>query len=368
MRVRIERRALAEAWALVSGAAEPRRAASPVLRCVRLRASGGMLTLAATDGEVCAQAEAAGAEVTLDGEALVDAANGRAILQAIEDREITLTADGNVFVVGADSRTSFEMPSQDPASWPEPPADDGGGREVESDVLANLLEMAGFAAAEGDGAVPACRGVALYCAGEALLAAATDGKRLAVAGVDRGGGRPALVPERAVRLLSAHLSGLPAGTLVSLEAGEAEIACHRPGASLRARLLSGRFPDWRTVMPRDEPAGKGVVNAKELAAAVKQAAIMADADDRRLSLAFSRSGLVLEASSRADGRSRVPLPLAYEGADVALCLDHKFLTDFLRAAKGAELSVEVRAADRPVVLRRGPEWTYVVMPMTAGGG
>jgi DNA polymerase-3 subunit beta len=80
-------------------------------------------------------------------------------------------------------------------------------------------------------------------------------------------------------------------------------------------------------------------------------------------LQFSKKGLVLTSQSPGAGEATVNFPCKYEGADLAIGFNPTFLVDALRVVDSDEISFELSAPNRPGLLKGGPNFQYVIMPV-----
>jgi DNA polymerase-3 subunit beta len=71
-------------------------------------------------------------------------------------------------------------------------------------------------------------------------------------------------------------------------------------------------------------------------------------------------------SSRAAdvGESTVDLPIPFDGADVTITFDPKFVADFLRILdSGTSIKINLIDSESPAVLTTDDGYRYVVMPL-----
>jgi DNA polymerase-3 subunit beta len=80
-------------------------------------------------------------------------------------------------------------------------------------------------------------------------------------------------------------------------------------------------------------------------------------------LAFSKKGLVLSSRSPESGEATVNFPARYEGADVEVGFNPAFLIEALKVVGTDDISLEMTAPNRPCLLRGGPDFLYVIMPV-----
>ena len=106
-----------------------------------------------------------------------------------------------------------------------------------------------------------------------------------------------------------------------------------------------------------------------LHSAIKQAAIVASSESRGIDFTFGNGSLVLSGLTADVGESRVELPIAYDGAEIVLCLDHRFVTDFLRVLDPEKtFTLNIVDADNAALCETDDGYGYVVMPLARDRG
>jgi DNA polymerase-3 subunit beta len=78
---------------------------------------------------------------------------------------------------------------------------------------------------------------------------------------------------------------------------------------------------------------------------------------------FGKHGLVLSSRSPEAGEATVNYPCKFEGADVEIGFNPAFLIEALKVVDTDEFSLELTASTRPGLLRGGPDFLYVIMPV-----
>ena len=100
-------------------------------------------------------------------------------------------------------------------------------------------------------------------------------------------------------------------------------------------------------------------------AAVRQAAIMTDDDSKKVVFHFAKRKLTLEAQGATAGRSKIELPLEYEGKAVDINFNPAFVVDMLRVLDPDEsLVLELVDGNTPALFRAGDSYAYLVMPLS----
>lgn len=366
MKANYHREGLLAAVQLASAAVAPRDV-KPILRNLKAIAEADRCTLMATDLELGIRLEVRGVKVEEPGEAILPAARTLSILREATDEELHLEANAEKCLVRG-QYNEFEMPSEDPANFPDVPAFTADRyHELTAGQLREMIRRTIFAAAVENPRY-AVTGVLWELEGDQARLIATDGRRLAV---DQGTatvfgehdtkGQTPVVPTKAMGLLERNLS----------DADEVVRVCFRPNevlfkterAMVYSRLVEGRYPAYREVFPK-KPTSKVPLSVGPFYSAVRQAAIMTDEESKKVTFGFAKGKLTLQASGAETGRSKVELPIEYDGKAIDIRFDPKYLTDMLRVLDtDAALTLELVDGNSPALFRVG-NYSYIVMPLT----
>jgi DNA polymerase-3 subunit beta len=135
-------------------------------------------------------------------------------------------------------------------------------------------------------------------------------------------------------------------------------------AVIYSRLVEGRFPDYRQVLPKKQTV-KVSLAAAAFQAAVRQAAVMADADSKRVAFRFAKNKLTLEAQGQTSGRSKVELAIAYDAKAIDINFNPDFVVEMLKVLPAeAELTLDLIDGASPALFKSGADYSYLVMPLT----
>lgn len=392
MKVVCDRAALLDAVNLVSGAVAA-RTPRPQLTCVKLAASksGGVgeLSLVATDGELSLSLKVAQVDVQQAGEALIPADKLRQIISA-EDTEPTLTLeveDEAMHIRGKDAHFKvFGYPATD---FPPIPAfaDVVAGSKGQDKAKAVFTHSAGglesliartvFATAKETSRY-AINGVLFKRDGKRLEMVATDGRRLALCRSNLSASDKdtkaisCIIPTKGLtmlqRLFSApedHVQVAITDNQIYFNVGSADGKTGEGRAVLSSNLVEGSFPPYEDVIPKDHD--KRVTFDKDvLNSAVKRAALLTNEESRGVRLHFQGKNKQLELSSRAPemGEAQVTVDIAkYDGDDIEIGFNPAFITDALKVINDPEVILELKAQNKPGLIRSGTDFVYVVMPV-----
>ena len=317
----------------LAAVALPSRDVKPILRNLKVVGDKNGWTLMATDLELGVRLELRSVKVEKAGEALLPASKLTAILREATDDEVTIEADGSGSrVIGA--HAEFDMPGEDPGEFPEIVGfKDDKYHEVTAGSLREMIRRTVFAAAR-ESARYSMTGVLWEFAGEQVRLVATDGRRLAVASssaVNHGAGdtkgRRTSSPPRRWACWNGSCKTPPNRCASSSIPTK---RCSRPsGPSIYSRLVEGRYPNYQEVIPK-KTGVKILLETGTFQSAVRQAAIMTDEETKRVIFTFTKGKLTLQAEASESGKSKVELPLDYDGKELKINFDANFLTDMLR--------------------------------------
>lgn len=367
MKLDCEREALQQDCQLVAAAAAVRDV-KPILRNIKAVASGDRCTLMATDLELGIRLEVRSPTVLQAGSAMLPAARLLSILRESTDDRLIIEANSErVMVTGA--HTEFEMPSEDAENFPDiPTIADKKYHEITAGNLRTMIHRTVFAAAK-ESTRYAMTGVLWELEGSQAKLVATDSKRLAlitgeahdVGGHDTKAGQH-LVPTKAMSLLERNLHDDTELVRVNLRSNEVLFQTAR--AMIYSRLVEGRYPPYKDILPK-KATSKVPLAVTPFLSAVRQAAIMTDEESKRVAFHFTPGNLTLQAQGAATGRSKVDMPIEYDGAAIEINFDPQYVIEMLKVLDpGDPLILEMTDASRPALFRSGPNYQYLVMPLS----
>lgn len=371
MKITCDRAKLLESFGLAATAASP-RSPKPALSCLKLVAGNDATTLTGTDLEIGVRVGVENVQVAADGEALLPLGTVGAILRESSEDELTIEGDGGKMLVRG-RWSKYQLPTIDPREFPELDKPPSGGCFVSAGLLREMIRRT-ILAVENESGRYALGGVLWEIESEKLTAVATDGRRLATlfgpargAGANPAAGENPIVPARAMHSLERVLAD-----------EEGEVRFVADGNSLWVegakvlffgRLLEGRFPQWRDVLPKTPAKLHVELPVDQWLRSVRQAAVVTDKEHRGVEFSFETGRLVLSSQGPNLGDAQIELPISYEGPGQSVELDPVYVAEFLRVVDSqTSVSIELRDLDSPVLFTAGDNYQYVVMPMLRGKG
>jgi DNA polymerase-3 subunit beta len=371
------REVLLEACQLTSAAlpSGSRENVKPILKNFKASAGDGEWTLIATDMEVGIRFKVQSMQIEEPGEAILPAAKLVQILREARDEQLSLEADpASCVIKGTESTLEFEMPSDDPGQFPDfPTLDEDRYYEVSAGVLREMIRRTAFAAAD-EKARYSMSGVLWELDKDEVKLVATDGRRLALASglaTGYGGhttkGQSPIVPSKTMALLERNLQE-DAEELVRVCLRPNEVLFRTGRAVIYSRLVEGRFPDYKQVIPKKTTV-RVPLQAGPFQAAVRQAAIMAEQEtnshSKRVTFQFAPGKLTLQSQGQTTGRSKVELPLDYDAKPIDINFNAEYLIDVLKVLPpDTKLNLDLIDHANPALFRCGDKYVYLVMPLT----
>jgi DNA polymerase-3 subunit beta len=134
---------------------------------------------------------------------------------------------------------------------------------------------------------------------------------------------------------------------------------------LVTRMVEGRYPNWRQVLPKVDQASDVNFIVGPLLTAVRQAAIATGPDSKGIDFTFSPNLLKLEAETADIGASTVELICDCDvPSPVTLKLDHTFVREFLSVLNLDNPCLwKIGGPNAAVLVSTDDGYRYVIMPM-----
>ncbi len=364
MKFTISREVLLQPLSQVIGVVE-RRQTLPVLANFMLTARDGRLTVTGTDMEV-ELISSVPANVSLDGEITVPARKLVDIIKALpdgsnisfstSDDKATLSAGRSRFTLS--TLPASEFPATDQVETLENIA-------VAEATLKKMMDKTSFAMANQDVRYY-LNGLLFDFSGEQLRAIATDGHRLAIcdldSSVDISSDRQLIVPRKGVMELSRMLSGN--ADEVTLAIGRNHIRLVKGDTIFTSKLIDGRFPDYKAVVPVG--ADKQMLVDKALfIQALQRAAILSNEKYKGVRLEASSSTIRIVAHNPQHEEAVEEIEAELNFDRLAVGFNVTYLLDSLMAIDTEQVSLELKDANSSCLVS-APDSDinrHVVMPL-----
>ena len=367
MKATCERDKFLHAFQMAASVA-PSRSPKPILQNVKLEATMEGAILMGTDLEVGVRVEVPGISVESPGSVVLPRDRFGKILSESSDEKLDLESDGGKVLVRG-QRSQFQLPSENPDEFPSVVAfAEEKYHEMPARFFREVIRRTVFAT-DNESSRYALGGVLVELTENGLTAVATDGRRLArqegpatSVGGHVSGDTMTIIPTKTMQLLDRALGDNEENILLATR--ENDILVRAGGATVYSRLVEGRYPKWRDVFPRREGMIKIDLTVGPFYAAVRQAMIVTSEERRGVNFTFGGGKIVLAGHGAEMGESHIEVPIAYDGADVMITLDPRYLSDFLKVLNPEHtFTMELRNAESAAVCSTEDGYAYVIMPL-----
>jgi DNA polymerase III subunit beta len=233
-----------------------------------------------------------------------------------------------------------------------------------------MIAKTGFAIANEESRYT-LNGALMVLKPESITMVATDGHRLSH--IERSGEKfegisgemKTLIPKKAMDELKSLLDGTDTET-IDFAKDESTLYFRIGTRLLTSRQLTGQFPNYEAVLPKDN--SKSItVNGEDLSAAISRVAQFADERSRAVRIKLEKGELKLSASSTESGESEDSLETNYNGDALTVGFNAQYILDFLKAVGAGEVKLELKDAQSAGQLRPADsedyKYRYIVMPM-----
>jgi DNA polymerase-3 subunit beta len=343
----------------------------PILSNVLLEAAGDRVTLTATDLELGIRCSCP-ARIKKEGAGTVPARKLLDYVRLLPEGDLTMKFLENHWANITCGRSRTRIAGMSRESFPELPAMPEPMAEIPVRTLASMIARTSFAISMEESRFT-LNGALLVMRPEGLTMVATDGHRLAyVQATPAESGQVdkqfrALVPKKAM----AELVKLADDTVPDAKAvfaGDDNHLFFQVGHRLLiTRKLTGNFPDYERVLPKDH-AVTAKLQKDEIRSAIERVAQFADERSRAIRVQFTNGEVKFFSSSVEMGESEESVTSEYQGPDMEIGFNAQYLLDFLRAIPQDHVAFELKDQKSAGELRPAgdsipDQYRYVVMPM-----
>ena len=367
MKVTCEREKLLHAFQTAASVA-PTRSPKEILKNVKLDASGESVIMMGTDLEVGIRIDVTGVEVESPGAILLPIDRFGSILRESSDEKLSLENDGRRTTIRG-QQCEFHLPSENSDEFPSVAAFEAEQyHQLSARFFRELVRRTVFAT-DNESSRYALGGVLLEMTAEAIRAVATDGRRLArqegpakSVGAHESGDTMTIVPTKTMQLLGAALADNEEDIQLASSANDVRVKSGR--TTVYSGLVQGRYPKWRDVFPRRDDMVKIELAVGPFRSAVRQAAIVTSDERRGVDFSFGEGRVTLAGHGAERGESHIELPIAYDGTEISISLDPRYVDDFLKVLNPEQtFTMEVRGAESAAVCSTDDGYGYVIMPL-----
>ncbi len=364
MKFKILREDLLTPLQQVIGAVEKRQTL-PALANVLIKASDNELSLTATDLEIeliskIQQMVDDTGEITLPAKKLLDITKSlpneavisididsdRAIIKSARSRFTLTTLPASDFPALDEITSVYEF-------------------SIPQNILKELIEKTSFAMAQQDVRYY-LNGLMMEVASGVIRTVATDGHRLAYCekqiDSELADSKQVIIPRKGVSELQRLLSD--SDELIKIVLGNNHIQCELGDQRFTSKLIDGRFPDYKRVMPDAE--GNVITADKEsLKQALVRASILSNEKYRGIRVIMNDNLLKLQAQNPDQEEADIEVEVNYTGDPIEIGFNVNYMLDVLNTSNKEIIQGVIKDSNSSCLLSfpDEPHAKYVIMPM-----
>jgi len=341
----------------------------PILSNVLLEADSNKIVLTATDLELGIRCSCA-ARVKKGGAGTVPARRLLDYVRLLPDGDVQVKIQENHWANLVSGRSKTRIAGMSRESFPELPKMPAPLAEIPLGVLASMISKTVFAISNEESRFT-LNGALLVLKKGGLVMVATDGHRLAM--IESSADLPgvtgayrALLPRKAMVEIQKLASDAPSDAIVKFAGDENHLFFEVGERLLLSRKLTGNFPDYERVLPKEQPLTVAL-NREELKGAIERVAQFSDERSRAIRLTAAAGEFRVHSSVSETGESEESIPIEYDGASTEIGFNAEYILDFLRAVSDEQVNFLFKDAHSAGELQPAGEksghYRYVIMPM-----
>ena len=343
----------------------------PILDCFLLELTDGTLSITASDSETTLVTSIEVVESDGDGQFAVSSKTILDALKEIPEQPLTFVVNPENFEISVQYQNGkYSLMGQNADEYPQTPrlGDNAVNVTMEAPVMLNGINRSLFATAD-DELRPVMNGIYFDITTEDITFVASDGHKLV---------RNKTYKARGTEKAAFILPKKPASLLKNLlpkEQGDVQVGFDDRNAiftlenySMTCRLIEGRYPNYNSVIPQNNPH-KATLDRAAFMSALKRVSVFSSAASSliKLHLDYNRiqiSGQDIDFSTSAEET----LMCQYEGNPMSIGFKSTFLIDILNNISSQEIIMELADPSRagvilPVDQEDEEDLLMLLMPM-----
>jgi DNA polymerase-3 subunit beta len=336
----IKQSVLKDELGFVQGIVE-KKSTIPVLSNILIESVGdNTIQIVGTDLDVTIRCEAE-ADIKQGGSICVQARKLFDIVRLLDGGDVHFIKDENEWVRLNSGKSNFRLAGVSRDTFPEVPSFKSAPMKLSAEIFNHFIHTTAFAITNEQSRFT-LSGAKFVIDGASAKMVTTDGHRLAY--IERQltnsattEAMDALIPKKA--LLELVKIAREANGEVSFGEDPNHIYFEVGGRLLITRKLSGTFPNYEMVIPKDND--KIVTfDADEMKIAIRRVALMADERTRSVRLTIRPNEIEIGAQSSEEGEASEKISADYAGEEVNIGFNSQYLQDFLNVIGAGESAAE----------------------------
>ena len=341
----------------------------PILDNFLFEINGDKMNIIASDLETT-MISSINIESDTDGKITIPARILTDTLKTFSNQPLTFIINTETFSVEMSSEMgNYKLAGQDAEEFPKTPTLSSSlSTTIQANVLANAINKTLFASGN-DELRPVMSGMYCELSSEQTTFVATDAHKLVKhnrTDVSSNNSTSFILPKKPLNILKNNLDD---DTEVNLEYNDTNALFTFNNITIICRLIDGKYPNYDAVIPKENP-NKLTISTSELLSSIKRVSIYANKTTHQIRFKVAGSELQitsedLDFANKAEER----LSCQYEGEDMEIGFNSKFVIDMLNNIGAEMISIEMSAPNRAGIIlpldgqEEGENTLMLVMPV-----
>ncbi len=335
----------------------------PVLQCVLITVKEGVVTFKATNLEISIEVTVE-AQIEADGVVAVSATTLLQSVQYLTKKDIILSVtDGVVSVDSGSGKTTINTIPYD--EFPSISKLDTLGTEIQKNLFSLGIKTVAFAASQSS-IKPELGSVYIQQKKEhSLTFVATDSFRLMEKTVPQKNfilDQTLLIPQKNAVELAKICDLLESNPTLSITENQCALSFSE-GVYITSRLISGSFPDYEQIIPKEYVTHTTVLK-NDLLQAFKKTHVFLN-KFMQVTLKIAQADITISSQNGEVGTTTDTVKVQTTGSDLVLNFNQQYLIDPLTHISDESVIMHFAGIGRPLVIQGVSDTTlrYLVMPM-----
>jgi DNA polymerase III subunit beta len=323
----------------------------PILENFLFEIKDGSLTISATDLQT-SMTTSLPVESKEDGKVAVPSKILLETLKTLPDQPVAFSVDVQTFAIEISAGDGkYKLSGENGEDFPKiPTVENASSVSMPASVLAEAINKTIFAVSNDD-LRPAMTGVYCQLSPQNITFVATDAHKLVRYrrnDTKSDAAASFILPKKALTLLKASLGS--DDSAVSLEYNSTSAFFRFGNINLICRLIDERYPDYEAVIPQSNP-NKLTLDRSQFLNSLRRVVIFANKTTHQVRLKINGSELNISSEDvDFSNEAHERLGCQYEGEDMEIGFNAKFLIEMLGNLEGDEVTLEMSTPNRAGLL------------------
>ena len=286
------------------------------------------------------------------------------ILNSIPEGEIEFEQkDNKIKVKTSVKKANFQLKSISSDKFPEFPVSSAEYFEIPVKNFKDMVNQTVFAVSDDETRF-FMNGVYLEKTENKIVMVATDGRRLAYIEKDANDIKnfPGIIVHPKILNIITKRAGDEG--LIAISVTDKIIFVRFGSYSFSSLLLDGQFPNYRKVIPEEQPNTLSV-NRTEMLDALRRVSLLVEQKSHRVYLGLKPGVMEIYSEEGEIGDAKEEIPCKYDGEEVALALNYRYIEEPFKVIDSDEISIRFSGPTKAITIVPVPQtdFLHVVMPM-----